>query len=169
MVWYKLTLNIVEFLFAFKVGCHVVEICNLITKFVQEIVFLILVDVAVTTWLNVTAWWIAWIAWVLFISITRVRLAWAYVTIMDVLTNNTNVLLDLLFVELINWVIAIIATATNFTFNHIWATKQNNWHILDIVLSKFIESISHVSFSRNSASVVGQRNWSRLRNERGLI
>tara|TARA_B110000285_G_C15129657_1_gene622674 strand:+ start:1633 stop:1761 length:129 start_codon:yes stop_codon:yes gene_type:complete len=42
---------------------------------------------------------------------------------MDVLANNANVLLDLLFVELIDWVIAIITAATSFTFDDIWATK----------------------------------------------
>jgi hypothetical protein len=42
---------------------------------------------------------------------------------MDILANYADVLLDLLFVELINWVIAIISAATGFSFYHIWATK----------------------------------------------
>lgn len=65
----KLALNIIEFLLVLKMGCHVIQVRNLVTKFVKEVVFLFLVDIAVTAWL------IAWITWVLFISITRVRLS----------------------------------------------------------------------------------------------
>jgi hypothetical protein len=113
----KLALNVIELLLVLKMGCHVIQVRNLVTKFVQEVVLLLLVNVAITTWL------IAWITWVLFISITRVRLSWSNVTIMNVLANNANVLLNLLFVELIDWVIAIITAATSFTFDDVWATK----------------------------------------------
>tara|TARA_B110001450_G_C17152301_1_gene291737 strand:+ start:210 stop:410 length:201 start_codon:yes stop_codon:yes gene_type:complete len=64
---------------------------------------------------------------------------------MDVLTDDANILLDLLLVKLVNWIITIIATATIFTFDNIRATKKHNWHILYISLTEVIESISHVS------------------------
>jgi hypothetical protein len=67
----ELTLYIIELLLVLKVGSHIVEIRNLVTKFVKEVVFLVLVDVAVTAY-SVSAWLIAWIAWVLFYSIPRV-------------------------------------------------------------------------------------------------
>jgi len=64
---------------------------------------------------------------------------------MDVLTDDSDVLLDLLFVKLVNWIVAVIATATVFTFDNIRATKKHNWHILHIVLAELVESITHVS------------------------
>jgi len=70
----KLTLDVIELLLVLKVGSHVVEIRDLVTKLVKEVVFLVLVDVAVTAY-SVSAWLVAWIAWVLFNSITRVRLS----------------------------------------------------------------------------------------------